>query len=61
MDLVHLEPPLPPGAEPVGDGPRVVHQVHLLPQIHLWLLHVAGPEIHNINNKHKLGLGINLE
>ena len=50
MDLVHLEPPLPPGAEPVGDGPRVVHQVDLLPQIHLWLIHVAGPEIQNINN-----------
>ena len=44
VDLVHLEPPLPPGAYQVGLHPGVVNQVDLLPEVHLWLLIVPGPE-----------------
>ena len=54
VDLVHLEPPLPPGAELVFSNPLVVHQVHLFPEILLWLLHVARPEIQKVNNEHRI-------
>ena len=44
VDLVHLEPPLPSGAYQVGLHPGVVNQMDLLPEVHLWLLIVPGPE-----------------
>ena len=44
MDLVHLEPSLPPRSNQVSFSSGMVHQVYLLPEVHLWLLIVPGSE-----------------
>ena len=44
MNLVHLEPSLPPGAQFDSVDARMIHQVKLLPQGNLGLLGVARSE-----------------
>ena len=44
VDLGHLEPSLSSGSYQVSFGAGMVDQVDLLPEVHLWLLIVPGPE-----------------
>ena len=44
MNLVHLEPSLPPGAQLDSVNAGMIHQVKLLPQGNLGLLGVARSE-----------------
>ena len=44
VNLGHLEPSLPSGSYQMSFCAGMIDQMDLLPEVHLWLLKVPGPE-----------------